>query len=187
MSDENAWETQRAVQYIISEVAARDWVDPISDHDDFAQLRHDRTFREAATSALYEEYFPPRRHETDWQILSEIVGAVVNSPLAGFAANALASSIIGGAGYDLFKSLCRFASTQFKVQVGDRARSRANPFEQMANNAEALQAFFATTRRASIAEIEHGTKISREKLYPLLKIAGLRQYRSGSERIWELP
>ena len=86
MMDDIVWEAHKSIEYVLGRVASRGWRDSPLSVDRFADLRQERRFREAQVAALYEEYFLPERHEFEWQVLSEIVTAVVTSPAAKFAA-----------------------------------------------------------------------------------------------------
>jgi hypothetical protein len=191
MSDETIWEAQKNIEYIINGLASKEWIEVSVDVDQFAELREERRFREAQIADLYEQYFLPERHESDWQLLAEIVHAVINaaisSPTADFAAGAIAGGVIGNSAYDLLKQMCHYVASKFHEKVGKRAHQRAASFKQIGNDIEVLQSFFRITSKARIEEIEQTTKLPREKIYPLLKLAGMNHHRRGTPCYWELP
>jgi hypothetical protein len=191
MSDETIWEAQKNIEYIINGLANKEWAEVAANIDQFAELRQGRRFREAQIADLYEQYFLPERHESDWQLLAEIVHTVVNvaisSPAVDFASGAIAGGVIGNAAYDLLKSLCHYVASKFQEKFGEKAHQRAASFKQIGDDAEVLKTFFQGIPKARIEEIEQATKLSREKIYPLLKLAGLNHYRRGTPCYWELP
>jgi len=70
MGDATIWEAQKSIEYVINGVAERGWMEKPLEVDQFAELRKDQRYREAQIAALYEQYFLPERHESDWQICS---------------------------------------------------------------------------------------------------------------------
>lgn len=187
MDNDVSWEGQKSIEHIIDQVAARGWLDNELQTDDFAQLRLDKRFHEAQIAELYEQYFLPERHEFEWQILSEVVRSIIHSPATTFVAVAIAGGVIGNAAYDLLKKMCLKAAELFEERLGSKARERAMGFRQLASDAEKIKQFFSQTQKARIEEIEQETGINRERIYPLLKLAGLKHYRRGDPCYWEYP
>jgi hypothetical protein len=191
MENDMIWEAQKNIRYIISNVAAKESADIPLEIDQFAELRKDRRIRDAQIEALYEQYFLPERHETDWQMLSEIVHTIVNtvisSPGVDFVALAVANAVVGNAAYDLLKNMCSYVATLLEEKLGEKAITRASSFKQIGSDAESLKSFFQKNPKARIEEIERETGISRERIHPLLKLAGFNHYRRGTPCYWELP
>lgn len=187
MNNEIYWEGQKSINYIIEEVAARGWQDNQLQVDNFSELRMDRRYREAQIAELYEQYFLPERHEFEWLVLNEIVKIVVNSPMTSFAVGAVTGGILGNAAYDLLKKMCINAAELFERKLGEKARERAVGFKQLADDAEVIKLFFSKKKKARIEEIEQETGINRERIYPLMKLAGLRHYRRDTPCYWEMP
>jgi hypothetical protein len=191
MSDTTIWEAQKSIEYVINGVAERGWIELPLDVDQFAELRKDQRFSEAQVAALYEQYFLPERHESDWQILAEIAQAIIkaitSSPVVDFGALAVAGGVIGNAAYDLIKNMCSYTATLIEKRLGQKASGRVASFQQIGTDAQILKTFFQKTPKARIEEIEQLTGIPREKIYPLLKLAGMNHYRRGTPCYWELP
>jgi hypothetical protein len=187
MSDNVIWEIRKSIEYTVSEVANRGWADNPLEVDRFANLRKERRIREAQVAALYEQYFLPERHEFEWQVLSDIATAITTSSVTQFAAVAVAGGALGNAAYDLLKIMCSYAASQFEEKLGDKARERAKSFRQLSTDAEKLKSFFSKNQKARIEEIEQATGLPREKVYPLMKLAGLNHYRRYNPCYWELP
>ncbi len=190
-NDPTIWETQRNIEYVISSVAKRGWIETPLDIDQFAELRQEARYRDAQIAALYEQYFLPERHETDWQLLSETVQAVVHavgtSPAAAFAAQSVASGVIGNAAFAIITKMCSYTASQLQLKLGNRAQERASSFKQISDDAETLKSFFQKVPKARIVEIEQATGIPRDKISPMLKIAGFNHHRRGTPCYWELP
>jgi len=55
------------------------------------------------------------------------------------------------------------------------------------NDTEKLKNFFSEHHKARIGGIEQATGLPREKIYPLIKLAGLNHYRRGDPCWWEMP
>lgn len=187
MPGRSADECVNAIDFAVRRVAERGWTQRDFEFDDFATLRKDRRFLEAQVAQLYEEYFVPERHEVEWGVLREIAGAVVASPATAFVASAVAGGVVGNAAYDLVKHLCRQAAKKWRTILGSGASERGTGFSRIAADTEKLKTFFSGAGRARIPEIESGTGVPREKLYPLMKLAGLRHQRRGDPCWWEMP
>jgi hypothetical protein len=166
MSDTTIWEAQKSIEYVINGVAERGWMELPLDVDQFAELRKDQRFREAQVAALYEQYFLPERHESDWQMLAEIAQAIVktitSSPVVDFAALAVTGGVIGNAAYDLIKSMCSYTATLIAKKLGQKASGRVASFQQIGTDAQILKTFFQKIPKARIEEIEQSTGIPRE-------------------------
>lgn len=187
MDEEIYWEGQKNIDHVIEEVSTRGWVDNRAQADDFAELRVDKRYRDAQIAELYEQYFLPERHEFEWHVLSEIVGIVVHSSVTHFVAAGLAGGILGNAAYDLLKRMCIDAAERFENKLGEKARERAAGFRHLAADADKIKAFFGQHQKARIEEIERETGISRERIYPLMKLAGSKHYRRDDPCYWETP
>ncbi len=186
MSNDTIWEAEKNIEYIINGLSNKGEEKVAVEIDQFAELRKERRFREAQIADLYEQYFLPERHESDWQLLAEVVHAVVNaaisSPVVDFAAGAIAGGVIGNAAYDLLKSMCHYVASKFQEKFGEKAHQRSASFKQIGDDVEVLKLFFQNTPKARIEQIEQATKLPREKI-----LAGLNHYRRGTPCYWELP
>jgi hypothetical protein len=187
MRDDFDWEAQKNIDHIIDEVAARGWVDAQLQSDDFAELRQDARFRDAQVAGLYEQYFLPERHEFEWLVLYEIVRSVVHSPVTGYVASSVTLGVLGNAAFALLKKMCFEAASQFEAKLGTHANERATGFRDLATDAEKINTFFGQHQKARIDEIERETGIARERIHPLMKLAGLRHYRRDDACYWEMP
>lgn len=175
MTDGITWEAERTIECVLSEVARRGWTQTSVTLDNFGELRKDQRIQDAQLATLYELYFLPERHEFEWEVLVAI-GSVV------------ALGVAGNAAYDLIKSVCSFAASKFQSFLGAAGAARGQGFSQIADDAESLSVFFSTTKRARIADIEEKTSVPREKILPLMKLAGFNHHRAGDLNCcWEVP
>ncbi len=187
MNSEDYSEVQKGIDYIVDEVAKRGWDNNEFDTDEFSKLRSDKRFREALVASIYEWYFLPDRHEFEWHVISDIVQNVSSSSAIQFTGMSIAGGVIGNAAYDLIKSLFSYAADKFESSLGSKASERSKSFRQVASAAEALKKFFEKKKKARIEEIEEVTGLPREKIYPLIKLAGLKHHRRKNACYWEMP
>lgn len=187
MRDDIDWEAQRNIDHITEEVAARGWVDKQLQVDDFAELRMDARFRDAQLAGLYEQYFLPERHEFEWLILCEIVRTVLHSPVTAYVGSSVALGVLGNAAFALLKKMCLEAAGRFEAKLGPSATERAMGFKQLAADADIITTFFSEHVRARVEEIERETGIPRERIHPLMKLAGLKHHRRDDACYWEMP
>jgi hypothetical protein len=185
--EDRFWEVERTVDYVVDRVASRGWTDNPVNADRFDQLRTDLAIRSAQVAALYEEYFLPERHEFEWQVLSHIIDTIVGDPTTQFIGGVVVTGIIGSLAYDILKKMCQHTAQVFEQKLGERGKERAIGFRQIASDAQTIQNYFSATERARINDIEKATGIPREKIYPLLKIAGFQHNRRMDACYWQLP
>jgi len=69
---------------IVRAVLDRGYDEAIEDIDDYSLSLKQFEFKKLVTFQLYEVYFPPRRHEFELQLLTEIVDGVVSSGALDF-------------------------------------------------------------------------------------------------------
>src|SRR5260370_20781090 len=154
MSNDTIWEAEKNIEYIINGLSNKGEEKVAAEMDQFAALRKERRFREAQIADLYEQYFLPERHESDWQLLAEVVHEVVNaaiySPVVDFAAGAIEGGVIGNAAYDLLKSMCHYVASKFQEKFGEKAHQRSASFKQIGDEVEVLKLFFQNTPKARI-------------------------------------
>jgi hypothetical protein len=188
MPDDTDWEAKKNIDHILDGVAIRGWSDNQLQADDFAELRMDARLRDAQLAQLYEQYFLPERHEFEWLVLYEIGRTVVHSPVTGSVASIITHGVLGGAAFALVKKMCVEVANQFKAKLGPGAKERAIGFEQLAADAERITTFFNEHPKARIDEIERETGIARDRIHPLMKLAGLKHYRRDDDACyWEMP
>lgn len=188
MPDDIDWEAKKNIDHILDEVAIRGWVDNQLQTDDFAELRMDARFRDAQLAQLYEQYFLPERHEFEWMVLYEIVRAVLHSPATTYVGSGIAIGVLGNAAFALLRKMCLEAARLFEAKLGASAKERAKGFREIAADADRITAFFGHHEKARIDEIERETGIPRDRIHPLMKLAGLKHHRRDDDACyWEMP
>ena len=95
----------QTINRIATAVSERGFDDVQSDFDDYSQMLSTFECRKAVTFQLYDNYFPPRRHEFELQILTTIVDAIAQNFQAAAVGAAIAQAIVGGVAYDLLKKM----------------------------------------------------------------------------------
>lgn len=182
------WEAERNIDHIIEKTAARGWTDRQVQIDDFAELRMDARFSDAQLTLIYEQYFLPERHEFEWLILYEIGRAIIHTGVAGYVGSNAVKGVIGGTAFSLLKKMCLSAANRFRTRLGPDGADRANGFEQLAADSEKINDFLSKHPTVRVEDIERETGMSRDRIHPLIKLAGLRHYRRGSNTChWEMP
>lgn len=168
-----------SVAHIVRAVAERGIIEQPEEEDRFEQLRTRKEFREMIATEIYEHYFLPQRHEFDWQIISQFVEAMCSSRMA----EAIASDVPGSAAFAILMYLLKRIHNELVAKKFSTERS--GPYVKMRTNVEALERYFGTPARcARIAEIESGTGVTREELYPLLRLLGFSHHRRKHNCMW---
>ncbi|MGB2956524.1 MAG: hypothetical protein WBB64_11230, partial [Anaerolineales bacterium] len=63
----------------------------------------------------------------------------------------------------------------------------ANGFLLIASDVNKIEDYFNQNSSARIEDIEQETGVPREKIYPIIKLAGFRHHRRGTPCFWEIP
>jgi hypothetical protein len=187
VDNDTIWEAKKSIEYTFEKVAERGWQDTLETIDRFAELRKDKRFREAQVAALYEQYFLPERHEFEWRALNEIADVVIESQATAFVGGAITTGIIGDLAYDLLTQLAAHAAFVMSKRLEPRGGDRAQGFLELSKDIDRIRDFFSETKKARIKTIEEETGIPRERIYPIVKLAGLNHYRRGDPCYWEIP
>lgn len=182
-------EIEGTIDATIKAVALRGWEDRSLDFDDFAVLRQNATFRNALITGLYEEYFPPGRHEFEFAVLTDIInGLCTFHPASIFAATAV--GLVSDAAFDYLKGRFRSAVKSFRRHLGKKYAKRVECFSQGISDLERLETFFrqASNFRARTPKIQKETGIPARRIEELLHAVGYRRYRRGRlSGYWEKP
>ncbi len=181
-TNEIARSAAQTVNRIASAVSERGFDDVRRDLDDYSQLLATFECRKAITFQLYDNYFPPQRHEFELQILTTIVDAIAQNFQAAAIGAAVASGIVGGIAYDLLKKV--FAESFERLKPIKRTHIAMKEIEK---NADAVVEFFKRKKQAEIVEIANAVGTSPEKVEPILKLLGFQCQRKGKRRIWAPP
>ena len=127
-------------------------------------------------------YFPPKRHEFELQLLTDIVEAVAQSKLAVFLGTAALSGFVGNTAYEVSKRLLAHVARKFQ-----KDKNRSKPFREIETNLRSIQRYFDTHKQARIEDISAALDVESEKLEPLLKLLGFKCRRRKKQRVWIRP
>ena len=167
---------------IVQNVLERGYDDFVEEFDDFSIIITQYEFNKLVTFQLYEVYFPPKRHEFELQILSNIVDAVAQSWPVAFIGTAALSGIVGSTAYEVSKRLFAHVAKNFQ-----KDKKRSKPFHEIDNNLMLIRNYFETRENAKIEDISEKLNVDRNKIEPLLKLLGFKCKRKKKQQIWIRP
>jgi hypothetical protein len=168
------------IERIIASVLERGIDDQELRFDDYQDLLPKYEFRNLVILELYNAYFPPKRHEFDLQIVTEIVNAILSNRQAVFIGTAALSGIIGSVSYDMLRGLLKAIIAAFGEKHGNQ-----EPFREIQTSAEKVVMFFEHKNQGTIEEIANFTGIDPERVLPLLRLLGYRCKRQKKKKsIW---
>jgi hypothetical protein len=171
--------------YVIREVGERGAVENELEADDFEVLLSRKEFKDLVVGELYETYFLPERHESDWQVLRELLTIVTNEHVRQFVATSVVGGVVGSTAFEVLRAaLGRILSEMRKAKLPS---SRRQPFRAMKEDVNAVEAFFGESECARMTEIESSTGIPQGRLHPLLKLLGFKHYRREHACHWCRP
>ena len=148
----------------------------------------------AIVTELWEQYVHPPMHECQWELIRDMVASLVS-------ARGVADSVVGGAALILFGKMCQYARAGLIKLRGEPHHHRRSSddgqgppgsleesFAEMASDCEKLARFLAKHAPTRIGDIAEATGIERERIYPLLKLAGMQHVVRGPDRCcWSDP
>ena len=172
-------EVERNLEQLISSVLDRGFDDVSLNFDDYSLLLSQYEFRKLIVYELYEAYFPPRRHEFEIKIISEIVDAIAKARAVDFVAAAVVSGMLGNLAYDIAKQLL----LNVKARLGQQHK-RFSAFSEIIKDIEAIQKFFAGRKEADFQDIVTSLNIPPDRVLPLLKMLGFKCKRRKKRQIW---
>jgi len=171
------------IDQIIDAVEKRGYDDVSEEYDDYAFLiTSSYEFRKLIIFELYEAYFPPKRHEHELQILTNLVETVAKSHSVSFVANAAITGVIGSVVYDFLKNAINHILQRFHVK-----RSRLDAFQNIEDVLEQIHKYFDSHDKALTEQICSALKLESYKIEPLLKLLGFRCKRKGKQQVWIRP
>jgi hypothetical protein len=173
------------LSYVIREVGKRGVSESALDADDFQVLLSRKEFQDLVVGELYEAYFLPERHESDWQLLRELVTILTSARIREFVALSAVGGIIGRSAFEVLRAVIAQITTQ--MNKAKLPFSKRQPFQEMRKDIDGLEDYFRENGCARIVEVESSTGIPREKLYPLLKLLGFTHYRRQHACYWCKP
>ena len=173
------------LNYVIREVGKRGVSETKLDADDYHALLSRREFRDLVVAELYETYFLPEWHESDWQLLRELVAIVTSERVREFVALSIVGGVIGNSAFAVLRSVIgRITAAMKKAKL---PQDRWRPFQGMSDDLDGLEHYFRENGCARIMDVESSTGIPRERLHPLLKLLGFIHYRRRHVCYWCRP
>lgn len=148
--------------------------------DDYSTLIEKNEFKIALITDIYEVYFPPKRHEFEFELLSTIVDTLISSKTTMFIASAAFSGLIGNTFTTVVKRLLNRIIDQFK-SIPDESRK----FKNLLSDIEKVEAYFRKNKKAEINKLEKELDIDKTRLVPILKLLGFKTYKEKNKRYWE--
>jgi hypothetical protein len=176
-----AEETVRSVDAVLDRVLARRFDDVVRDVDEYALLLQRREWRELVVLELYDAFFPPPRHEFEYEIIQQMVRAVAESGTASFVANAVATGMIGTVSWEIVRGVVGAVKKRLHGHL------RGEPFADIQRTVDGLEKFFKRRRRATTPEIAEAIGTEAHKVEPLLRLLGFKAVRRKGKRVWERP
>jgi len=167
---------------IVQAVLARGYDDVKQECDDYSIALSQFEFKKLVTFQLYEVYFPPKRHEFELQLLTDVVEAVSQSGPAAFVGTAALSGIVGNTAYAVSKRLFAHVATKFR-----RDRARSKPFKEIEENLTRIRKYFDKREQARMEDLSEALDVESEKLEPLLKLLGFKCRRRRKRKVWIRP
>ena len=156
--------------HVIQTVGKRGLLEVEQECDDFIELLLRREFRDVVVAELYEEYFLPKRHEFDWQVLHQIVSILTSEPIKEYCAMTVVGGVVGNAAWAALRLLLRRVVAE--MRAANVSKSRRDVYLAMESDVAQVERFFKEAPCARITNIEESTRIDRARLYPLLKLLG---------------
>lgn len=172
----------RKVDYVVDTVRERGYDDVSEECDDYTMLLQTFEFRKLVTFELYEAYFPPRRHEFELQILSDLVDAVTSSTTAAFLAGAAVGGIVGNTADQILKMALGYIVK--KLRTVKRSR---DAFEEVERNLDLIRSYFEKRDQAPADKLCKDLGLDPRKVEPLLKLLGFRYRRKKRRQVWLKP
>lgn len=148
-------------------------------YDDFFNLIEKKEYKRSLIIEIYENYFPPRRHEFELELITELVEAIISSKIAIFTAGAVASSVIGNTTSFVTKTILNKIISCFKKSPTEQSK-----FRIIKENIVKIEKYFQDVEEVEINLLSKEINIEKEKLIPLLKLLGFKRYNNKGKKYW---
>lgn len=164
----------------VKEVTKRGFDEIIEKMDDYSLLIENVDYKNAIITEIYENYFPPKRHEFEIQLIKDIVEALINSKAAIFFAGAAAAGLIGDTFTHIVKRILCKIIDGFKDYTYEKEK-----FETIYKDVKKVERFFKKNDKTEVKILSDKLKIEKERLIPLLKLLGYKTYKKKGMRYWK--
>lgn len=172
-------EIENRISNTISKVCSRGFDENEELYDDYSELIEKYEYKNAIIVGIYENYFPPKRHEFELQLITDIIEAVINSKFAIFTLGAAASGLIGDTFTYVVKKLLSKIIEGFKGQPNEE-----NKFKAILSDVEKIEKYFNNEDKEEIKVLVEELEIEKERLVPLLKLLGYKTKKKKDKRFW---
>lgn len=173
-------EIENRIIQTITQVEKRGFDEIYEEIDDYSELIERAEFRNSLVTEIYENYFPPKRHEFELQILIDTVEGIVGSKLMIFTAGAAASGLIGDIFTNIVKRLLRKVIDSFKSSKKEQEK-----FKELYRDIEKVEIYFNKNSKQEINKLVKELNVEKERLIPILKLLGFKSYKKNGKRYWE--
>jgi len=172
-------EIENRISNTVTQVINRGFDENEELYDDYSELIEKYEYKNAVIVGIYESYFPPKRHEFELQLITDIIEAVINSKLALFTIGAAASGLIGDTFTNVVKKLLRKIIEGFKGQPNEEKK-----FKTILSDVEKIEKYFNDKEKEEIMVLVEKLGIEKERLIPLLKLLGYKAKKKKDKRFW---
>ncbi|PKP08312.1 MAG: hypothetical protein CVU09_16175 [Bacteroidetes bacterium HGW-Bacteroidetes-4] len=172
-------EIENRISNTVTQVSNRGFDENEELYDDYSELIEKFEYKNAVIVGIYESYFPPKRHEFELQLITDIIEAVINSKLAMFTIGAAASGLIGDTFTNVVKKLLRKIIEGFKGQPNEEKK-----FKTILSDVEKIEKYFNDKEKEEIKVLVEKLGIEKERLIPLLKLLGYKAKKKKDKRFW---
>lgn len=173
-------EIETRVTNLINMVEERGIDDLEESIDDYSCLIEKEEFKIAIATGIYENYFPPKRHEFEYQLLLELINTIIASKAASNFASFACGGIIGNLAYDLLKGMFNKIIQGFKNNPKE-----ASKFQLLLGDFEKVDEYFKNNKEGEIGNLEKKLGIDRVKLEAIFKLLGYKTYKIKKKRYWK--
>jgi hypothetical protein len=172
-------EIENRISNTVTQVSNRGFDENEELYDDYSELIEKFEYKNAVIVGIYESFFPPKRHEFELQLITDIIEAVINSKLAMFTIGAAASGLIGDTFTNVVKKLLRKIIEGFKGQPNEEKK-----FKTILSDVEKIEKYFNDKEKEEIKVLVEKLGIEKERLIPLLKLLGYKAKKKKDKRFW---
>jgi hypothetical protein len=172
--------TKTSFDWTMDNVLKRGYDNIFEEYDDYSLLLEKYEFRKMVSFEIYENYFTPRRHEFDLQIISDLVEAVTKYNALKYLGDAVLTGVVGSTVYDLLKNLIGHAKKTFIK----KDKNRAQPYGCLLKDISKVEKYFKKKNKVTVTELVGELNIESERLIPILKLLGYKSKKSKDKKIW---
>jgi hypothetical protein len=165
-------DTENRISNVIAQVNSRGFDENEELYDDYSELIERTEYKNAIIVGVYENYFPPKRHEFELQLITDIIEAVINSKYAMYTAGAAVTGLIGNIFTHVVKRLLGKIINSFKNHPNEKAK-----FETILNDVKNVEFYFRKKEKEEVNVLVKELGIEKERLIPILKLLGYKNYK----------